>query len=241
MTESNEDDNEFAVHYAATVAADLVVSRVSASPRSPSIDEATIIKVSTKNQGHCRAGPFIVTLNIAGPDGVLGETNRRVDGLAAGATRVVEFPWTAKAGRHTFIATADSKRVIAETDESNNVLEETLVAALSDLKVTEILLDNPNPSAGDSVEVGVRIENGERGDSGRFIAALNVVGNDEPYDTTRLNSLEPNTSVYIEFTWQAVEGCHSLFVIVDERGDVPEEDEGNNRSERLETCVAGSQ
>ena len=85
------------------------------------------------------------------------------------------------------------------------------------------------------------IENGGGGDSGRFIVALYVVGNDGPYDTTRLNSLEPDTSVYIVFTWQAVEGCHSLFVIVDERGDIPEEDEGNNRSEQFEVCAGGSQ
>ena len=241
MTETNEDNNLLTVDYAATVAADLVVTRVSASPRSPSIDEATIIKVSTRNEGQGRAGPFIVTLNITGPDGALGETTRRVDELAAGAIRVLEFPWTARAGRHTFTATADSRRVIAETDESNNVLEETLSTALSDLKVTNVQSDNPSPSAGDSVEVGVRIENGGRGDSGRFIAVLYVNGSDEPYDTTRLNSLEPNTSAYIEFTWQAEEGCHSLLVIVDEAGDVPEDDESNNRSRQLEICVGGSQ
>ena len=34
VTESNEDDNELSVHYASTVAADLVVSRVSASPEA---------------------------------------------------------------------------------------------------------------------------------------------------------------------------------------------------------------
>ena len=242
VTESNEDNNDFTIDYAATVAADLVVTRVSASPRRPSVDEATTVNVSIRNEGQGRAAPFIVTLIVAGPDGVSRDTNRRVDELAAGATRSLEFPWTARAGAHTFTATADSRGAITETDESNNVLEETVVTALSDLRVTEVHFDRPNPSAGASVEVGVRIENGGRGGSRRFTAALYIGGVDEPYDTTRIGSLEPNTSVYIKFTtWPAVEGCHSLFVIVDEGDDVPEEDEGNNRSQQFELCASGGQ
>ena len=241
VTESNEDNNDLTIDYAATVAADLTVTRVTATPRRPSIDEDTIIKVFIENKGRGRAVSFIVTLNISGPDIPLDEVNRRVDGLDAGTSTTLEFPWTARAVSHTFTATADSRGVIPETDESNNVLEETVLTALSDLRVTEVHIGSPNPSAGDRVEVGVRIENGGRGDSGRFTAALYIGGVDEPYDTTRMSSLEPNTSAYIEFTWQAVEGCHSLYVIVDESDDVPEEDEGNNRSQEVEICTSGSQ
>ena len=240
VTESDEDNNDFTVDYAATVAADLTVTRVSASPRRPSIDEDTIIKVSISNEGQGRAASFIVTLNIAGPNGPLDESNTRVDGLAAGASRTLEFPWTVSAVTHTFTATADSRSVVPETDESNNVLEETVLTALSDLKVTDIQFDNQNPPAGDDVEVGVRIENVGRGNSGRFTAGLYVGSDDESYDTTRIGSLEPDTSTYINFTWRAVEGCYSLFVIVDESGDVLEEDEGNNRSQQFEICASGS-
>ena len=197
--------------------------------------------MSIRNQGQGRTGPFIVTLNIAGPEGALGETNRRVDQLAVNATRVLEFPWTAKAGLHTFTATADSRGEIAEIDESNNVLEEMLVTALSDLRVTEVHFDSPNPSAGEDVVVEVWVENAGRGDSGRFTAGLYVDDGGDPYDTTRVDPVKSNTTAYLEFRWLAEEGCHSLLVIVDEAGNVPEEDEGNNRSRRLEICVGGSQ
>ena len=79
-----------------------------------------------------------------------------------------------------------------------------------------------------------------RGNSGRFTAGPYIGGVDEPYDTTRIGSLEQDTSAYIEFTWRAVEGCHSLLVVVDESGDVPEEDEGNNSSRQFEICASSS-
>ena len=217
-----------------------MVSRMVSTPRSPSVDEGTTIKVTVKNEGQGGSGSFIVTLNIAGPNGVLDESNRRVDVLAAGVSRTMEFPWTARAGSHTLTATVDSRWTIAETDESNNVLEETVVTALSDLEVTEVLLDNPNPSAGDDVEVGVRIENTGSGDSGRVNVGLFVDGEDEPYGIARIGSLEPNTSVYVDFRWRALEGCHRLFAVVDVAADAPEEDEGNNRSQQVEMCVGES-
>ena len=241
LTESNEDNNDFTVDYAATVAADLTVTRLSTSPRSPSIDEAATMKVAIENEGEGRAVSFIVTLKIAGPNGPLDELNTRVDGLAAGASRTLEFTWTARVGTHTFTATVDSRGAVPETDESNNALEETVLTALSDLRVTDIQFDNPNPSAGDDADVGVRIENVGRGDSGRITVGLYVDDQDEPYDTVRIGALEADTSAYVEFTWQAVEGCHSLLVIVDATGDVPEEDEGNNRSQQFEICASGSQ
>ena len=89
-----------------------------------------------------RGASFIVTPKIAGPSGPFDESNTRVDGLAAGASRILEFTWTARVGTHTFTATADSRGTVPETDESNNVLEETVLTTLSDLNVTDIQLGN---------------------------------------------------------------------------------------------------
>ena len=138
MPESNEDNNHFTVDYAATVAADLTVTRVSATPRSPSIDERTIIKVTIRNEGLGRAGSFTVTLLIEGPEGAEPDRNPRVEELSAGAFKVLKFPWIARAGTHSFTATADSRGTIVETNESNNVLQETVTTALSDLRVTRV-------------------------------------------------------------------------------------------------------
>ena len=241
VTESNEDNNDRTVDYAATVAADLVFTRIVSTPRSPSIDEDTTIKATIKNEGPGRAGAFTVTLNISGSDGVLDKVNRRVDGLATGASKTLEFPWKARAGTHTFTAAADSRGVIAETDESNNALERTVVTSLADLTVTKVQFDSLNPSTGDDVGVGVRIENVGRGNSGRFTVRLYVVGEDEPQEGVRIRSLERDTSASVKFTWRAAEGCHELFVIVDANDNVPEINEGNNRSREFEVCAGAGQ
>lgn len=241
ITESDEGNNEYTIDYAATVIADLTVSRIVSSPRSPSVDEDSTIKVTIKNEGPGGSGPFIVTLRITGQAGLLDESNRRVDSLDAGASRTLEFAWTARAGTHTVTAKVDSREVIAETDESNNELEDTVITALADLVVTEVHFDASNLSEGDVVEIGIRIANKGGGDSRRSVAELRVIGEDEPYDSVVVGSLESGTSVYIEFSWQASEGCHNIGAIADAADDVPEEDEGNNRSQQYEICVGESQ
>ena len=240
VTESDENNNEHTFDYDATVAADLVVSSITASPRRPSVDEDTTIKVTVNNKGQGRSGSSIVTLTIAGPDGEVDQSNRRVEEIAAGGFRILEFQWEAKAGSHTFTAAVDSRGVVAETDESNNVLTAEIVTALSDLIATEVQVYNLSPSAGDEVEIGVRVQNVGRGNSGRFTISLYIDGADQPHGSERIGSLDRDTSMYADFRWQAVEGCHKFSVVVDGANEVPEEDEGNNRSRELEICVGAS-
>ncbi len=239
VTESDEDNNELTVNYDATVAADLAVSSITSSPRKPSIDEDTTIRVTIRNDGQGRAGSSILTLTIAGPDGEVDQSNRRVEEIAAGASSILEFQWEAKAGSHTFTAAVDSRGVVAETDESNNVLTEEIVTALADLNVSEVQASKENPSAGDRIEIRVRVKNVGRGDSGRFTVSLYVDGADQPHGSERIGSLDRDASVDVDwdFRWQAVEGCHRFIVVVDGAEEVPEEDEGNNRSRELEICV----
>ena len=238
VIESDEDNNEHTIYYGATVVADLVVSKISSSPKSPSVDEDMTVRVTIGNTGQGSAGSFIVTLSIAQAGRHVDDFNRRVDEIAAGASRTLEFEWVAMVGSHTFTATADSRQVILETDESNNTLEETVVTALSDLIVTDVQIDNQDTTAGDEVRVRVSVQNSGRGTSGRFMVSLHVNGESEPYEDMIIASLERNEIVYANFGWQAVEGCHKLRVVVDTEGDVPEEDEGNNRSRDFEICVS---
>lgn len=237
VVESDEDNNEHTFDYGATVVADLVVSGISSIPRSPSVDEDTTIRVTIWNNGRGRAGSFIVTLSIAQAGSHVDEVNKRVDEIAAGESRTLEFPWVAGVGPHTFTATADSRRVIPETNESNNVLEETIVTALPDLVVTNVEIDDQNPMAGDYVEIGVRIDNDGAGDSGRFVVSLHVNGSDDPYDSYRVGSLRQNETERLAFRWQSEEGCHKLRVVIDAESEVQEENEGNNRSQEFAICA----
>ena len=241
VIESDEDNNEHTIDYGATVVADLVVSRIASSPRSPSVDEDTTIRVTIGNNGQGSAGSFIVTLSIAQAGRHVDDFNRRVDEIPAGESRTLEFDWVAMVGPHTFTATADSRQAILETNESNNTLEETVVTALSDLVVADVQNDSQDTMAGDEVRVRVSVQNSGRGTSGGFKVSLHVNGENEPYEYTIIASLERNEIAYANFRWQAVEGCHKLRVVVDTDGDVPEENEGNNQSVELEICAgAGS-
>ena len=241
VTETDEDNNEHAVEYNATVAADLTVSRISTSPRNPSVDEDTTIRVTIRNEGMGSARSFILSLTIEGPDGYVDQSNRRVEEIAAGESGTEEFDWHARPGSHQFNARVDARGVITETDESNNELTEEFVTALADLTPTDVVVSNLSPLAGDLVRVEVRVENDGRGNSGRFSVRLYVDGANEPHENERVSSLGSSEAVYVDFTWQAVEGCHKLRVVVDEDDDVPEEDESNNRSKELEICSESSQ
>ena len=241
VTESNENNNEHTFDYDATVAADLVVSGIASSPRRPSVDENTTIKVTVKNEGQGRSGSSILSLTIAGPDGEVNQSNSRVQEIDAGASRTLEFQWKARAGSHKLSAVVDARGVITEIDESNNTLEETIVTALSDLVVTDVQIDNREPLVGDEVWVWVSVENVGRGNSGRFLVSLHVDGENEPYESATIASLERNEVAFAEFRWQADEGCHKLRVVVDSDDDVPEKNEANNLSQELEICVVASQ
>ena len=86
----------------------------------------------------------------------------------------------------------------------------------------------------------VRVQNVGRGDSGRFTISLYIDGADQPHGSERIGSLDRNASTYMEFKWRAEEGCHRFHVVVDGANEVPEEDEGNDRSQELEICVVAS-
>ena len=238
VTEAKEDNNEYRLDYDATVNSDLIVSRITPSPQRPSIGEDMTIRVTVSNQGHGRAGSFIITIAFWEAGRQLDEINKRVEGVDAGASRSFEFPWVARVGSQTITVTADSRGVISETDETNNVLEETVLTALSDLVVAGVQVDNDSPFVGDSVGISVRVANQGRGDSGRFTVSLYVDGAEQFQQSRRIDFLNSGGSVHTDFRWDAVQGCHNFIVIVDGADDVPEEDEGNNRSQEFEMCVA---
>ena len=240
VTESDEDNNDHTLGYAATVASDLTVSSIKSAPESPSVNEDATIKVTIENIGLGGANAFILSLTINGPSGEIDSFNKRVEEMAAGVSRTEEFHWQAKLGSNEFTAVVDSRGVVVETDEANNVLVRIVETALADLIVTDVDLLSVNPSVGELVGIGFEIRNSGRGKSGRFIVSIYTGGSDRPFSSERTGSLDRNEARHMDFRWEAVEGCHTFRVVVDDLNNVPEEDESNNQSPDIEICVSGS-
>ncbi len=237
VIESDEDNNEHSVEYAATVVADLSISGITWNPANPSLGERVIIEATVKNTGQGGSEWFMVSLAIDGKH----SARSRVDGLDPGQSADVRFGWDAEAGPHKFTATADSDGAITETSEDNNEHSVDYDATeLADLSVERgVVSVNPDsPTVGDDVTIGLTVLNRSRVSSGRFAVSLYVGRSNQPYGSESVGSIDGRgESASVRFTWTATQGCHNFRAVVDSDGDVVESDEDNNRVE-FQICAS---
>ncbi|WP_431945129.1 CARDB domain-containing protein [Actinacidiphila sp. bgisy167] len=104
---------------------DLEVGAITTNPANPAVGSSVSFTVAVHNRGTTAAPAGSVTRLQAGATTLNGTTGQ----VAAGATVNVAISgsWTATAGGATLTATADATEVVAETNESNNVLAKPLV------------------------------------------------------------------------------------------------------------------
>ncbi|WP_327010023.1 discoidin domain-containing protein [Dactylosporangium sp. NBC_01737] len=129
VAEQNESNNAF------TAASQLVVSQapgpdlqvlsVSSNPSNPAVGAAVSFTVAVNNRGITATSVSTVTRVTVGSATLNGTTGV----IAAGATVNVAISgtWTATSGGATITATADATGVVAETNESNNSLSQSIV------------------------------------------------------------------------------------------------------------------
>ncbi|MBF8187227.1 discoidin domain-containing protein [Nonomuraea sp. K274] len=128
VIEQNEANNAFTAPTSLVVAEapgpDLQVLSVSATPPNPAVGARVTFTVAVRNRGTSAAGAATVTRVAVG--GTTLDTGTAP--IAAGATANVAVTggWTATSGGATIIATADATGTVAETDESNNTLSQTI-------------------------------------------------------------------------------------------------------------------
>ncbi len=80
-----------------------------------------IVEANITNIGQFDAGMFQVQLIVA--EQVVGESD--VQGLSAGSSVTVPFPWVSQNGQMQFILRADPYNVLKETDETDNTFTQT--------------------------------------------------------------------------------------------------------------------
>ena len=104
---------------------DLQVTGVTTNPASPAVGAQVSFTVTVNNRGTAASGATSVTRLAVG-----GTTlNTNTASIAAGATVTVAVngTWTATTGGATITATADATNVVAETNETNNTLSQSIV------------------------------------------------------------------------------------------------------------------
>ena len=230
VIESNEDNNKHTVDYSATALADLIVADIAWEPERPSVGDIVTFGVLIENRSEASAQAFHVSFRDE--SGLSSPAEKTVSSrLAAGQTVKVYFEWAADADPHQFVAVADSREEVIESNEENN--EHTVeygATALADLIVADIAWEPNRPDIDDEVTVTVTLKNAGDGDALASEVRL-FIDDNEHGEPSALSKLSANDSATVSFTWIAEVSMHTFSADVDHDGQVVESDETNNASE----------
>ena len=223
---------------AVPVCADLQVVTFTVNPPTPIQGQQATIDVKVKNTGTCAAFGATVQwkLTPAAPSGPAAQITQ----LNAGATTDVLLPFTfTKAGNFESIARVDTKNVVTETNETNNIqiLPVTVLAAGIDLSVSSISTqpDPPvadgyptDPVQGRNETTTIVVHNGGNTAAGPFQLKW-VPKPFAPAVTKQIAGLGANSSlsVPLSYTYQQV-GTFTSTATVDATKLVKETNENNN-------------
>ncbi|MFC3505510.1 CARDB domain-containing protein [Micromonospora krabiensis] len=103
---------------------DLQVLAIASNPPNPAVGASVTFTVSVRNRGTTGTGASVTRLTVGGTTLDTGTAS-----IAAGATVTVAVTgsWTATSGGATITATADATNTVAETNEGNNSLSQSIV------------------------------------------------------------------------------------------------------------------
>jgi uncharacterized repeat protein (TIGR01451 family) len=128
VVEQNDANNTFTAATPLVVAQapgpDLQVTGITSNPPNPAVGAAVSFTVAVNNRGTTGAAATVTRLVVGGTT-----LNGNTGAIAAGATANVAISgtWTATSGGATITATADATNVVAETNENNNTLSQSIV------------------------------------------------------------------------------------------------------------------
>ena len=229
VVESNEGNNQHTVEYSATALADLIVADIAWEPERPSVGDTVTFGVLIENRSEASARAFHVSFRDE--SGLSSPAEKTVSSrLAAGQTVKVYFEWAADADPHQFVAVADSREEVIESDEGNN--EHTVeygATALADLIVADIAWEPERPSVGDTVTFGVVVENrGEGAARGFHVSFGDGSRVWSPEEETVSSGLGAGQTAKVYFEWSADAVPHQFVAVADSMEDVIESNEDNN-------------
>ncbi len=237
--------------------ADLSMGAFQVSPTVGPAGGNVNLTFTIQNSGKVDAGPFHVAIYFSedstldpNTDTVLKEY--LINGLPVGRSTLervqVRIPKNATINKVSYIfVRADSKNVIKESNESNNTTSTTFnVKAGPDITIKSIT-STPDPGiVRSSIRISVQYTNIGRTDSRPFDLELFLSpdpvldSGDSKIYSVRVNTLykgETKTLTYNYYISPGKVGTFYIFAVADRKGEVPEEDEGNNSKSHKVTFV----
>ena len=149
-----------------------------------------------------------------------------MDSLDANESKKIKIGWNAsRAGLHNIFIVIDPKDKISEINESNNVMNGSILVKGADLIVSEISLDKTNLKDGDTVNITAEIKNIGILPAFNFDISILIDENERIY---HILTLPPDESVNRSSQWNATTGSHLITVIVDPLDEISETYESNN-------------
>lgn len=221
--------------------ADLVISDISWSPPEPQVGDEIAITFTVKNIGAATAYDFgqgwgtyppqfqdrDYQIPSLAPDETKTFTVRFVidEKFAEGCKQVYGKP------RFMFIASADIRNGISESDEENNSKEVWIpfleIVSLPDLSIPLVYTAPLYPNMGDEVDIWILVTNEGAEVSEPF--KLSLYMDDSKVDEISIPSIGSNVCTQVSYEGiDAQEGSHKLEVVVDEQNEIEEQDESNN-------------
>jgi subtilase family serine protease len=242
IPESNELNNEKSrpVTVGNTSKPDLYAYELTYTPTSPNQGSSITATWKVKNQGSADiGGRFYTKLYV---DGAVKHTWYTVGLQANYFVSASKDVGTLSAGTHTFKVQTDTTGVIAESNESNNQISRTVTVGNTskpDLFVYHVSYTPTSPTVHNDITVTWRVRNQGSGDvNSRFYTTLYVDGTQKQSWYT--DELKANYYVYAaKNIGKLSTGSHTLMVVADSTGTIPESDENNNATSK-KPLVGGS-
>jgi subtilase family serine protease len=221
LVEGNKDNNKLNKTIT-IIPPDLIIASIVPSPENPTIGDTVTLTVTIKNQGSGTAENFKVAYYI--DDTLL--SLEHIYSLGSDASTEITTTWKMQDGRHIFKAYANYNKSIAESDENNNESSITITPNMPDLTITNITWSPPDIPAGSDVTFNINIENQGSLNAGPSRIVYYVDGANVGYKD--IGQLDASTTTTERFLWTALEGQHTIKIVLDSNNQIAEYDEDNN-------------
>ena len=245
VAESDEDNNAASVQVVvqsvprpdlAVAAADIAFSNGSPVP-----GETIQVTAVVHNDGSepSAASELLLTEGdpFAGGTVLIGEV--AVPAIAAGATATVSSDYVIPSeGKHVVYAFADSKQLIQESNEKNNLASKALsTAPLPDLmlEASSLTLSHSDLALGNIIKLSAVVNNIGAAESPACEVSFydkTALGDTYLIQRQSLGKIPSGSVVAVSSLWQALPGAHTIVMEIDSGDVVVESDEGNNVVEK---------
>lgn len=216
---------------------DLTVSEFTLLPPRPIESQPSLLLATVTNLGNGSLrgrAEALLRLQSMAPDPAnpkrevvtaLEELHATIYGLLPGGSAVVSFPWTARGGPTNLTVTVDHQGMVAESDETNNVLKDQTDVLRPDLFVTGVV--RWSASEGLSGPMFVIIENLGTGDT-LSTSPGEALLNGLMLSQLPLHGLLSGERTVCPILWRGAPGASVLLVGADSGNRIQEASEAGN-------------